>query len=153
MGKCTRCEKETENCYTYYSGETVSSSSTHSGNTTITRTTYTNLQQHSEYLCAKCVRGGVLALLILSTIMFGGITVAMITGTPEPNNIATWLFGLATLLVLYFAIRNFQGILRDKKSSDWMGATILFNTIQKRYPDKKLFTPDEYKKLTPGNWV
>jgi hypothetical protein len=170
MEQCIICKNETANNYTYYSGDFIGSKivdikHNYDGNVSsyTENTTYTNLQQHSEYLCSKHVINnndfaslfymlyGCIVLPPLFMIIFA---LQLTFGNPitdDDGGLSLFIgFGLITVLAILINIlvRKFRAK-KDKRCDEEGSAEKVISKVKKLNKKNKINENKHY--FTPKN--
>lgn len=171
MGKCIRCEKETQNQYVCYSADIVGQSVERNrvAKTETTTTSYGNFRQHQAYVCNECIyKTGTMALSIVMSIvlLFVGIGFLLLI----IFNISDFFnpFSASIFLALGFVALSFGGsyklfhsylLARKERETDnrkdddskyYSGSFALIKMLQEQNPKRAYFTPSAFASLRKG---
>ena len=162
MSKCIACGKETAHSYPVYSarpvGKTVERFQTTSKQGVLTTTTYTDIVEHRDSLCTRCVHGKGMAIFMLIIGVAGLLLGAGLAQTAFSAGSTTFqMVGLGVMaaaslgigvFVLYVAAKTFL----DRGAKEDTGSISLFVLYKKQAKSpgtgKEWLTADQHRRMT-----
>lgn len=156
MNKCKRCNKETNNSYSYYRSKPISSGSTSykdstSGDTHLyTKTFYDTFILQSDYCCTKCAVQGELTITSFGTFIFGLLGLFFLVLALIVNLPLFWIITITTIVMFAFCIRDFLKYMKLVKNDVRVADKLAVKSIVMAIRDKgenHYFLLDKYTKI------
>jgi len=158
MGKCIKCGNETPNSYNYYSaivdsktGYMRDSKSISVATHLTTVTKYSDIQEHFDYYCSKCLFGGNRTLYILAVfLMVAAIITSIITynlSKQFSDTIGVFCFIAIFPLILFFIGKSGdKKVKNNERSTDGkVNQTIVDEKNRGNSGYRIFFTPSHYQ--------